>query len=127
MAQGRDSAGKAMAFGLALLFLMLLHSELAESAVYTVGNPNGWTFNTVSWPKGKSFHAGDVLLFKYNPSVHNVVAVNAAGYNGCTTPKGSKIYKSGNDRITLAKGPNYFICNFVGHCQAGMKVLVNAA
>ncbi|PKU72740.1 basic blue protein [Dendrobium catenatum] len=127
MAQGRDSAGKAMAFGLTLLFLMLLQSELAESAIYTVGNQNGWTFNSAAWTKGKRFRAGDVLIFKYSPSVHNVVAVNAAGYNACTTPKGSKIYKSGNDRITLVKGPNYFICNFPAHCESGMKMLVNAA
>ncbi|XP_020599160.1 basic blue protein-like [Phalaenopsis equestris] len=128
MAQRRGSAGQAISLGLAILSLMLLHSQLAESAVYTVGDKNGWTFNTAAWPnaKGSRFRAGDVLVFKYNRMLHNVVAVNAAGYNGCAA-KGGKIYKTGNDRIALARGPNYFICSIPGHCEGGMKLLVNAA
>ncbi|XP_072973035.1 basic blue protein-like [Typha angustifolia] len=123
MAQGR---GSAVALGLALLCILVL-SETAESAVYTVGGGSGWTFNTAGWPNGKRFRAGDVLVFKYNPSVHNVVAVNAAGYSSCNAPRGAKIFKSGNDRITLARGRNFFICSFAGHCQSGMKIAVTAA
>ena len=66
-------------------------------------------------------------MFKYNPLVHNVVAVNAAGYNGCSTPRGSRVLTSGKDRVTLARGRNYFICNSVGHCQSGMKMAIVAA
>jgi len=73
------------------------------------------------------FFCVDDAVFKYSPTLHNVVAVNSGGYNGCTTPKGSKVYNSGNDQIRLVKGQNYFICNFPGHCQAGMKIAVNAA
>jgi hypothetical protein len=62
------------------------------------------------------------IVFKYDSSAHNVVPVNAAGYNGCTAPSGAKVYKSGNDR-----GTNYFICSIPGHCQSGMKIAVNAA
>ncbi|XP_010916152.1 basic blue protein [Elaeis guineensis] len=122
MTQGR---GSAVALGLALLCL-LIHSEIAESATYTVGDGNGWTFNTDTWPRGKRFRAGDVLVFNYNPSAHNVVAVNRGGYSGCTTPRGSRVFRSGNDRITLSKGTNYFICNFAGHCQSGMKIAATA-
>ena len=71
--------------------------------------------------------AGDVLVFKYDPSAHNVVAVNATGYNSCTAPRGAKALRSGNDRVTLRRGTNYFICTFPGHCQAGMKLAVTAA
>ncbi|XP_009403746.2 basic blue protein-like [Musa acuminata AAA Group] len=123
MAQGR---GSVVALGLALLCL-LIHSEVAEAATYVVGGNSGWTFNVASWPRGKSFRAGDVLVFNYNPSVHNVVAVSAAGYNSCSAPKGSRVYTSGKDRITLARGTNYFICSFAGHCQSGMKIAVTAA
>ncbi|KAG1330539.1 chemocyanin [Cocos nucifera] len=123
MAQGR---GSAVALGLALLCL-LIHSEIAESATYTVGDSQGWTFNVVNWPRGKRFRAGDVLVFKYSPSAHNVVAVSAAAYNRCLSPRGSRVFRSGNDRITLARGTNYFICSFAGHCQAGMKIAVTAA
>lgn len=66
-------------------------------------------------------------VFKYDPKVHNTVSVNKAGYNGCTAPRGSKVFTSGNDRIRLVKGTNYFICSFAGHCQAGMKVAVTAS
>ncbi|RWR74999.1 basic blue-like protein [Cinnamomum micranthum f. kanehirae] len=122
MAQGIGSAQKWLVIGVTLLFL----SDIAQAATYTVGDKGGWSFNLVNWPKGKSFKAGDVLMFKYNPTIHNVVAVNRNGYNGCTTPRGSKVYRTGNDNIKLVKGQNYFICNIVGHCQAGMKISINA-
>ncbi|XP_062213192.1 basic blue protein-like [Phragmites australis] len=124
MAQGRGSGDVVLAV---LLLCVLLHGQVAESAVFTVGDRGGWAFNTNSWTNGKRFKAGDVLVFKYGSSAHNVVAVNAAGYKGCTTPRGAKVYKSGNDRVTLARGTNYFICNFPGHCQSGMKIAVTAA
>ncbi|XXG51081.1 hypothetical protein AAC387_Pa02g4934 [Persea americana] len=122
MAQGIGSAQKWLVIGVTLLFLC----DIAQAATYTVGDKGGWSFNLVNWPKGKSFKAGDVLMFKYNPTIHNVVAVNRNGYNGCTTPRGSKVYRTGNDNIKLVKGQNYFICNIVGHCQAGMKISINA-
>nr|2CBP_A Chain A, CUCUMBER BASIC PROTEIN [Cucumis sativus] len=95
-------------------------------AVYVVGGSGGWTFNTESWPKGKRFRAGDILLFNYNPSMHNVVVVNQGGFSTCNTPAGAKVYTSGRDQIKLPKGQSYFICNFPGHCQSGMKIAVNA-
>ncbi|XP_014507759.1 basic blue protein isoform X1 [Vigna radiata var. radiata] len=123
MALGR---GSALVLSLSLCFF-LLHSHMAHAATtYTVGDRNGWTFNTVSWPKGKRFKAGDTLVFNYNPKIHNVVAVSRAGYNGCNTPKGSKVYLTGKDRIKLVKGQNFFICNIAGHCESGMKIAVNA-
>ncbi|KAM0949066.1 putative Phytocyanin domain, cupredoxin [Dioscorea sansibarensis] len=128
MAMGRGSAK--MSFGMAFICLLVLQHcfVISHAAVYTVGDNNGWTFNTVNWPQGKRFKAGDVLgNFQYDPKVHNTVAVNAAGYRGCTTPKGSKVYTSGNDRIRLARGTNYFICSFAGHCQANMKISVIAS
>jgi hypothetical protein len=59
MGSARGSSGAAV---LALVLLcVLLHGEFAESAVYTVGDRGGWSFNTANWPKGKRFRAGDVL------------------------------------------------------------------
>ena len=62
MAQGMGSArGSSAAAVLPLVLLcVLLHGEFAESAVYTVGDRGGWSFNTANWPKGKRFRAGDV-------------------------------------------------------------------
>jgi len=54
------------------------------------------------------------------------VAVDKSGYDSCVAPKGSKVYTSGADRITLVKGGNYFLCGFPGHCNLGQKIAVNA-
>jgi plastocyanin len=64
-------------------------------------------------------------VFNYNPSVHNVVAVDAGGYHGCQ-PSGES-YSSGNDRITLRPGVNSFLCGLNGHCSMGMKMAVTAS
>ncbi|RWW22715.1 hypothetical protein BHE74_00043069 [Ensete ventricosum] len=65
-------------------------------------------------------------VFKYGQGAHNVVVVDADGYNSCKAKSGSKTYTSGNDKITLAKGTSYFICSFPGHCDAGMKIKIVA-
>ncbi|XP_047153525.1 basic blue protein-like [Vigna umbellata] len=77
------------------------------SVTYTVRDANGWTFNTVAWPKGKRLHL-------------------KGGYKTCKTPNGAKTYNLGTDQIKLVKGPNYFICNFVGHCDSATKIAINA-
>ena len=68
-----------------------------------------------------------LAVFRYSPKAHNVVPVSAAGYRSCSAPRGVRALTSGNDRVTLKRGVNYFICSFPGHCQAGMKVAVTAA
>jgi hypothetical protein len=68
----------------------------------------------------------DFAVFNYSPTAHNTVAVNKAGYNTCTAPRGAKVFKTGKDQIKLVKGQNFFICSFAGHCQSGMKIAVTA-
>ncbi|XP_021284810.1 basic blue protein-like [Herrania umbratica] len=126
MAQGRGRADYQAKFTVALLLCLLVCLQNIDAATYTVGGASGWTFNMATWPKGKSFRAGDVLVFNYDATIHNVVGVNRAGYTGCTTPAGAKVYTSGKDQVTLAKGPNFFICNTAGHCESGMKIAINA-
>lgn len=65
-------------------------------------------------------------VFNYNRAIHNVVVVPRSAYLSCTTPRGAKVYQTGNDKIKLVRGQNYFICNFPGHCEAGMKIAVTA-
>ncbi|KAL3834152.1 hypothetical protein ACJIZ3_008888 [Penstemon smallii] len=36
------------------------------------------------------------------------------------------MYQTGKDQIKLAKGQNFFICNFSGHCGSGMKIAITA-
>ncbi|KAJ3674144.1 hypothetical protein LUZ60_006136 [Juncus effusus] len=124
-----QGSGSAILMKLSLLLSLLCIFSLsgtAESAVYTVGDNGGWSFNTGGWPSGKNFRAGDVLIFNYNPAIHNVVAVDSGGYNSCRTPAGARAYNSGSDRVMLHQGSNYFICNFAGHCEGGMKIVINA-
>ncbi|MEI4872577.1 hypothetical protein Q8G47_27995, partial [Klebsiella pneumoniae] len=124
MYMGRGSAVAAL---MMVLCLVVLQYEVAQAATYTVGGVGGWTFNTVRWPDGKRFRAGDVLVFKYDPTIHNVVIVDKGAYRSCSTPSSAKVLQSGNDQIKLAKGQNFFICNFPGHCESGMKIAVSAA
>ncbi|CAL0319455.1 unnamed protein product [Lupinus luteus] len=127
MSQGRGSASLTMSMvTLMTIVCMLVLLEHANAATYNVGGPGGWTYNTASWPKGKSFRAGDLLIFNYDSTSHNVVAVDRTGYNSCKTPGGAKVFTSGKDQIRLAKGVNYFICNYPGHCESGMKVAITA-
>ena len=66
-------------------------------------------------------------VFNYIPLIHNMVIVKEFGYTSCVALGGSGFYYSGADRITLAKGANYFICGIPGHCNLGMKIAVNAS
>ncbi|KAH0727138.1 hypothetical protein KY284_003003 [Solanum tuberosum] len=109
-----------------LCIVVLIQTEMAHAVEYKVGDSGGWTFNTVGWPKGKRFRAGDILTFNYPNGAHNVVAVNKDGYNKCSTPRGAKVYSKGGDKVKLVKGQNYFICNYAGHCESGMKISVFA-
>ncbi|PKI45046.1 hypothetical protein CRG98_034568 [Punica granatum] len=125
---GRGSAASAaVAVTVLTLLYLLACTEQAEAASYTVGDSSGWTFNVATWPKGKGFKAGDVLVFNYSPGAHNVVAVNRGGYQSCNAPPRPKVFQSGKDQVKLVKGQNYFICSIPGHCQGGMKIAVTAA
>ncbi|KAL6339320.1 hypothetical protein AAG906_028045 [Vitis piasezkii] len=126
--QGRCSANQAISLTTILLVFVLLHVKASQATTFMVGDSSGWTFNINNWASGKKFKAGDKLVFKYNPSFHNVVAIDEDGYNGCSTASpSSKVYSTGNDAVKLLKGHNYFICGVPGHCDMGLKIRVNAS
>ncbi|KAK4438270.1 Chemocyanin [Sesamum alatum] len=109
-------------FATIMLLSLLIYTHTADANSYNVGDSTGWTFNVTGWENGKPFKAGDGLVFKYAVGRHNVVVVDKASYDSCSVPVGAPTYRSGNDKLTLNKGTNYFICGFTGHCQAGMKI-----
>ncbi|XP_031498099.1 basic blue protein-like [Nymphaea colorata] len=121
MAMGRGSAFLAL-----VALCVVAHFSSGHAATYVVGDSRGWTFNVDKWPVGKTFRAGDVLIFKYNPMLHNTVVVSTLAYQSCAATRDARTLTSGNDRITLSRGVNSFICTFAGHCQAGMKIQVVA-
>ncbi|KAK9281129.1 hypothetical protein L1049_004022 [Liquidambar formosana] len=102
--QGRCSAGQTVVLGTTLLVFLLLHFETTRAAKFTVGDTSGWTFNVNSWTNGKKFTAGDILVFNYDPTFHNLVIVDVNGYNNCVASSSSKTYTSGNDQIKLSEG-----------------------
>ncbi|XP_055819240.1 basic blue protein-like [Solanum dulcamara] len=109
---------------LMMLFITSTIKITIASTTYNVGDSDGWTLGVSNWPNGKNFKAGDVLVFNYPKSVHNVVIVNKADYDNCK-PSG-KIFNSGNDKVTLRKGTTYFICGIAGHCDGGQKIAITA-
>ncbi|XP_071725619.1 basic blue protein-like [Rutidosis leptorrhynchoides] len=126
MAEGRGSVVAATA--VLCLLVVAFQCEVSQAATFVVGDKNGWMFNLSGWPTGKNFKAGDVLVFNYPKGAHNVVAVNKAGYDGCSaSPSNAKVYSTGADRIKLVKGLNNFICTIPGHCDSGMKIQVMAS
>ncbi|KAK2390482.1 hypothetical protein P8452_27798 [Trifolium repens] len=126
MSEGRGSASMNMIIVISLLCILVI-AENTNAETHKVGGPKGWTFGMVSWPNGKTFKAGDVLVFDYNAKLHNLVAVDEIGYKRCKTPAGAQVLRTGHEEIELASGANYFICNVPGHCQTGMKISINVA
>ncbi|XP_050378454.1 basic blue protein-like [Argentina anserina] len=111
-----------------ILFVLCIlnHYKIASAAVYAVGDAQGWSFGIQSWPIGKQFHTGDILVFTYPNTRHSVVVVDENGFRTCNSTKGQE-FTSGNDQIKLQKEQNYFICGKPGHCAGGMKMTISAA
>ncbi|KAK7302449.1 hypothetical protein RJT34_13339 [Clitoria ternatea] len=119
---GRGSASSAVA----VILIFLLYSQMALATQFAVGD-GAWTFGVSNWPNGKTFKSGDTLEFIYNPAIHDVAVVDENGYNTCSVPSGSKVYRSGNDNVQIGGGTTYYICTFPGHCQGGMKIAIHAS
>uniref|UniRef100_A0A0D9WU80 Phytocyanin domain-containing protein n=1 Tax=Leersia perrieri TaxID=77586 RepID=A0A0D9WU80_9ORYZ len=119
-----------------LLFLLLppLLFRPAAAAEYTVGDgPWDSGTNYAVWADKHAFAAGDILVFQYVKSQHNVVQVTESTYRSCDTGGGVagvvKTYTTGFDKIQLTE-PNttyWFICDFPGHCLGGMKLAVKVS
>ncbi|XP_006661582.1 basic blue protein-like [Oryza brachyantha] len=116
---------------------MMVMLGMASAATYNVGEPGGaWDLNTnyANWVAQKKFHPGDQIVFKYSPQQHDVVEVNKAGYDSCSSSSSSSsaiaTHTTGNDAIALnSTGTRYFICGFPGHCTTtgtgSMKIQID--
>ncbi|XP_010476944.1 PREDICTED: basic blue protein-like [Camelina sativa] len=96
---------------------------------YIVGGEDGWdpVIPMDSWAQGKTFYAGDILEFKYDYQRFNMVVVNRTGYETCQANDGAEEYYSGDDKIQLHYGYNYFIGTYTPEdCTTGLKLAVNA-
>ncbi|CAN6200488.1 unnamed protein product [Urochloa humidicola] len=120
----------------ATLLLLLLLWQHAGAAEFMVGDDAfGWDsgVNYAAWARDHAFLAvGDVLVFQYVSSQHNVYEVSESAYRSCDTGGGNEgvrtKHTSGYDRVVLAEPRSYwFICDFPGHCLGGMKLAVNVS
>ncbi|MBA0568060.1 hypothetical protein Golob_005577 [Gossypium lobatum] len=113
-----------------MVILMVLQFGAIHSkpTTYMVGDEDGWDsgLDMEGWTKGKTFHAGDFLVFTYDDQQFDVAVVNQTGHDSCTLNEGAKVFHSGNDKIQLAFGANYFIDTVADLCAIGMKMAINA-
>uniref|UniRef100_A0ACD5VK09 Uncharacterized protein n=1 Tax=Avena sativa TaxID=4498 RepID=A0ACD5VK09_AVESA len=112
------------------LLLCLLLPVSAAAKTYIVGDAAGWSRNVEAWwLGGKTFYAGDVLVFNYDKERHDVVMLGRRWYRRCQVPRHStksRVLRTGNDAVTLRRGYNYFICGQPGHCNNNMKLAIKA-
>ncbi|QCD95205.1 Cupredoxin [Vigna unguiculata] len=130
MGEGRNIVAVMIVLG-----MLLVLSDMVHARTFAVGKKDGscsedicWTFNVTDWPKGKTITSGDVLVFNYKPSEHNVVFVDKKGYETCTVPKDlrySRVYRTGHDQIQLPTlGPIHFISSVKDDCKRGLKIQI---
>ncbi|CAN1138666.1 unnamed protein product [Linum perenne] len=108
--------------------LLAMNIGVSESTTYNVGDEDGWdlTNDMEGWPQGKTFYAGDTLVFKYDDQYHNVVVTDQVGHDTCTVTQNSTTYDSGDDHIQLQYGQNFFISSIQDDCPGGMKMAIFA-
>ncbi|KAK9292232.1 hypothetical protein L1049_020195 [Liquidambar formosana] len=108
--------------------LVLLGLALSCTATtYTVGDNSGWDISSdlESWPVGKKFVVGDVLLFQYSSS-NSVNEVTKENFDGCNTTKYLQTWTNGNSSVPLTTpGMIYFVSGNQLYCLGGMKLQVN--
>ncbi|KAL4602428.1 hypothetical protein ACB092_10G052900 [Castanea dentata] len=113
---------------LGLLYLLII-CENAQGAEYVVGGKIGWDLDpsVFHWPEGKSFKAGDVLIFKYSNPLFKVEQVTKTQFDNCYSDYNPiKTYDSGHDKVKVEKGTTYFICAVPDYCGYGMRIVINA-
>lgn len=68
-----------------------------------------------------------IAEFKYDYQITNLMVVNRTGYETCKANDGAKEYESGDDKIKLSFGDNYFIGTYTPEdCSAGLKMAIKA-
>ncbi|PRQ57779.1 putative cupredoxin [Rosa chinensis] len=115
---------------LVLIAFFVVFPSMVLATQYVVGDDLGWNGDAdyEGWVADKTFFVGDVLVFNYVATDHNVViATNGDNYDNCVASPNFGVYDSGNDAITLNEaGTYYFLCSY--HCdylQQKVMVTVN--
>ncbi|KAK9923122.1 hypothetical protein M0R45_031555 [Rubus argutus] len=130
-----ESQKKMMLVVFGLVAAVFLQSVAAQTQ-HVVGGSIGWAIpqsggaqEYVTWASGQKFVVGDVLIFNFTTSTHDVVEVPKASFDSCSSanPIGSTI-TTGPANITLTStGDHYYICTFGTHCQSGQKLAIDVS
>ncbi|GFZ20857.1 hypothetical protein Acr_29g0000190 [Actinidia rufa] len=109
----------------------LLQGSWAQTT-HLVGDALGWTIPPggpiaySTWASKNTFTVGDVLVFNFASSSHDVAEVAKAAFDACNSTNPISISTTGPTNITLTTaGEHHFICTFPGHCTAGQKLAIN--
>ncbi|KAK1263571.1 hypothetical protein QJS04_geneDACA009418 [Acorus gramineus] len=118
-------------FVVVVLAIIVVLSSIALATEHVVGDKDGWKIgvNYTEWVKGKTFLVGDTLVFNYDNTTHNVFKVDGDQFKACKLPPAKTAdnpLSSGHDVIALkASGKKWYICGTPGHCDKGMKLVIN--
>ncbi|BBN02370.1 hypothetical protein MPTK1_2g14780 [Marchantia polymorpha subsp. ruderalis] len=121
----------------AIFTVLIIASGLyqdAEAVTHIVGGATGpgWTFQANdltfydTWASKESFNVGDVLVFNFNSTLHDVLEVSTDDLKTCTTPA-SPIQRNltSNGSLTIStSGTHAYICGVPQHCTFGMKMTI---
>ncbi|KAK1287668.1 hypothetical protein QJS10_CPB19g01235 [Acorus calamus] len=114
-----------------VLAIIVVLPSIALATEHVVGDKDGWKIgvNYTEWVKGKTFQIGDTLVFNYDNTTHNVYKVDGEQFKACGLPQANTAdnpLTSGHDVINLkASGKKWYICGKPGHCDKGMKLVIN--
>ncbi|KGN45270.1 early nodulin-like protein 2 [Cucumis sativus] len=91
------------------------------------GIPKGGAVFYSNWAAGKSFLAGDSLVFNFATPDDDVVRVSKQSFDLCNDDGeiGEDIDHGPATIPLLTPGEYYFISNEDGHCQQGQKLAIN--
>ncbi|CAN4095273.1 unnamed protein product [Withania somnifera] len=109
------------------LFLILGLAAPTLATEYVVGGSAGWSLeaNLELWLDGKTFKVGDVLVFNYDPKLHNLVQVDITGYSTCLPTNILYTDDSGKTTITLSEaGVFYYISSLLRDCLDGLRITI---
>ncbi|GAB2280421.1 hypothetical protein Dimus_015054 [Dionaea muscipula] len=106
--------------------IQTIRAAAGHGVVYSVGDDNGWTFghDYNAWAKGKKFHRGDILVFRFEEG-YSVDEVTAEKLETCDNTDAIFSDISGEAHIPLrTTGVHYFIGGAFALCPDGMNMTI---
>ncbi|XP_048134053.1 mucin-5B-like [Rhodamnia argentea] len=116
-----------------VLVVVVAFLSSAEAANYTVGGSGGWKIPSSAgsysdWVSQHTFEVGDVLVFDFDSSTHDVADVTKEDYDACNTDSPFTVMSTSPAAYSLdSAGDYYLLCTSAGHCSQGQKLAVTVA